>query len=144
MKRIAIMVWTFTVCATAQSYRMPVYLDGDACDDAVGKAYVYYLRDELSRSAVFQFINADSGIGLRCVSIPDEPYYTADNNASAAISIVITFKATEGQLFPLYINQVVAAVGFNKAQSMAQKTVHDLYSTLKADHDMLQMYMNRR
>ena len=89
---IAILFITLAQSAVAQNNnRVAIGVNFNG-KDSVGRALVYAIQDQLSRSGILENGSTTWGLVLSIVSVNDNPQTSDANNTSSAISVVLLGK----------------------------------------------------
>jgi hypothetical protein len=129
---IAILFITLAQSAVAQNNnRVAIGVDFSG-KDSVGRAFVYAIQDQLSRSGILENGSTTWGLVLSIVSVNDNPQTSDANNTSSAISVVLLGKR-KGEI-DWFIDQWVYDIGMGKTEEMAKRllvAVNDDVNTLR-------------
>lgn len=91
-------------------------------DDDVGKSFVFELKSAIANSGVYRLVDKEqqvSGLQLSVVSLSNQG--NDSNNASAAVSVVLTLKTESG--LPVLLQHWVVSVGRESTTSMAHRVL---------------------
>jgi hypothetical protein len=119
--------------------RIALCIDAVA-DDAVGKSFVYDLKEEIGHSASYRYVSSEAdteGISLSIVTLSDE--HENQNNLTASVSVVLGLKRKD-QVWPVMLNQWVLHVGRSTTREAARRMLANV------DHDLdeIRRELNRR
>lgn len=120
-----------TVPAMAQKqYRIPIAIDATGSDPA-GQAYVYNLKEQLSRSAIFSYGAAEgSHFLLHIVTCETMAAPASLRDHGSAASIVLVIADNDGEY---YIDQWAISIPYDSASTLTQQ----LIASLSADMDTM-------
>ena len=100
-------------------------------EDAVGKAFVYALQDQLNRSSILQYgTNSDEGLVLSIVAVNDNPGNDNNNNPSATIEVVLVGKQKDQLNW--FIDEWVLALGKDKTDDRAKRMLAAVNADVKS------------
>ena len=108
----------FTVPMLAQTKRIPISIVNN-CSDPVCQTFAYSLKDQLTRSGVFQYNDdTEHGFQLSLVCV-DEDAGTRDAAKASAISIVFIGNSKDD--WPSFLDQWLFVVGAQRTDDMAKQ-----------------------
>jgi hypothetical protein len=105
----AFILLALTATAAFAQNRIPIAIEARA-DDAVGKSFVYDLKEAIGHSALYRYVSSDSqtqGISLSIVTISLQQ--TDDNNNECAVSVVLRLNVADAPI-PYYLDHWVVLV----------------------------------
>lgn len=123
----------------AQNHRIPININFTG-SDTIGQAFNYALKEQLVRSAIFQYSASNTGFVLNVVSIDSyegSPSFDTYKNNSSAISITFTIQDKDGTT--TLLDQRVMTVGKDKTDEMAKT----LLVSVNTDIDLMQKALTK-
>ncbi|MGB8061621.1 MAG: hypothetical protein WCF26_06990 [Candidatus Sulfotelmatobacter sp.] len=120
----------FATAALAQTSRIPIWVEAKT-SDAVGRSFVYQLREEIAHSALYSLADTREKTLLVLYIVSTSPAAEDANNSASAVSMVLLWETTK--CGPIFLNQFVSMVGLDKTHEITQRLMAQVDAEVQAD-----------